>query len=131
MNLVWKDPKRSAGTRQSHTKEYEHVDPSNNESRTKEGNERQFKFVKGRRIIKRKPQPRREEKDHAIVNDGGNFSIPSNGFFVLNANGSTPNAVSVFGDSSPSESSNAERISHENEAGKFGLLCLRASASYD
>lgn len=122
MNLVWNYPKRSAESRQSHINEPESVDPSNNESCTKEGSERQFKFVKGRQRIKRKPQPRRDRKDYSEVYDSENFSAPSNGFLVLDANGSTPNAVSVFGERSPTESSNAERISHENEASKFGLL---------
>ena len=124
MNLVWKDPKRSAESRRPRTNESEHVDPNNKESRTKEGGERHFRFVKGRRRIKRKLQPPGAGKDHSTVNDVGNFSSPNSGFFVLNANAnsSTLNAASAFGDSSPSESSNAERINHESEAGKCGLL---------
>jgi hypothetical protein len=116
MDLVWKNPKRSAGSRQSHANESEHRDSSDHEPRANDGSERQFKFVQGRRRTKRKP--RRVGQDLPAV-DGGNFSIPSTGFYVLDANDLTPKEVSLFGDSSPSESSNAERCSNENETGKL------------
>ena len=121
MDLTWKDAKRSAQSRQSFANKSEHVEPSINESRAKKGHERQFKFVKGRQRTKRKPHARRKGEHDSATNDAGNFSISGTGFFTLDANGSTPNAGCVFGDSLSSESSTAVEVIHEDEVGEFGL----------
>lgn len=119
MDLVWNHSKGSAGSRQSHSKASKHVNAGDKESRTKEPNERQFRFVQGRRRMKRTPQLRSGERRHPTVNDDGHFSIITDEYSHLNTNSSGSNDVSVFGDILTLESPNSEMKSHEDEAGKF------------
>ena len=121
MDLTWKDAKWSAQSRQSSANESENVEPSIPESPAKKGHERQFKFVKGRQRIKRKPHARPKGEYDAARDDAGNLSISGTGFFTLDANGSTPNAGSVFGDSLSSESTTAVEVIQEDEVGEFEL----------
>ena len=123
MNLVWKAPKRSTDSRQSHTNKYERVDTGDSDSGTREARQRQFKFVKGRRRIKRESRPQREGKGRSTVDNDRDFSIPlDDRFSILSANERTSNTMSEFKGSLPSETSRSEKISRDTESSKFGLV---------